>query len=408
MKEVIPVGVTERFLKYVSFDTQSDPNSVTVPSTSKQLLLGNYLYEELKSIGLKNAMMDEYGIVYGWLPASEGMDHLPGIGFISHMDTAPVSPGKNVKPRIIYEYKGDDIELGDGVVTRVDTFDHLKKYIGEDLIVTDGKTLLGADDKAGIAEIMTAMEFLVNHPEIKHGKLCVAFTPDEEIGRGANNFNIKLFGAGYAYTVDAGPIGQIRYDNPNSCRVDIKIEGVFVHPGYAKGKLNNAILIAHEFISMLPPAESPAHTEGHEGYYHISEICGKEAEVNMTLIISEHDKDKFIKRKSYIIRIAEYLNHKHGEGTIGMKMTDRYYNMKEKILPVMHIVDRAINAFKKCGIEPDLSPSRGGTDGVRLSYEGLPCPNISAGEKYAHGVHEFISIQSMEKMVKVIVEIAKA
>lgn len=399
--------VVDRFLKYVSFDTQSDPNSTTIPSALKERKLGEYLEKELQEIGLDGVYLDEYGYVYGWLPASEGYEDEEAIGFIAHMDTAPVSSGANVKPRIIKEYDGSDIPLGNGVISKVSYFDHLLKYIGQDLIVTDGTTLLGADDKAGIAEIFTAMEYLIAHPEIKHGRICVGITPDEEIGRGADYFNIKKFGAAFAYTVDAGPLGQVRYDNPNSCRIEVKITGTFVHPGYAKDKLDNAILIANQFISMLPPAEAPAHTEKHEGYYHVSNILGKEAEVDMTLLIAEHSMKKFDERKKFIKRIAAYLNDVHGEGTVELDFIDRFYNMKEKILPVMYIVDRAKQAFISCGVEPDLSPARGGTDGVRLSYEGLPCPNISAGEKYAHGVHEFIPIQSMEKMVEVIVAISR-
>lgn len=402
------MDVLERFLKYVSFDTQSDPNSNTIPSTMKQRRLGEYLVDELKKIGMENPKIDEYGYVYAWLPASKGYENEKTIGFISHMDTAPVSSGANIKPRIIKNYDGSDIDLGNGVVSKVDYFDHLIKYIGQDLIVTDGTTLLGADDKAGIAEIFCAMEYLITHPEIKHGRLCVGITPDEEIGRGADKFDIKNFGADFAYTVDAGPLGQVRYDNPNSSRIEVTIKGVFVHPGYAKNKLNNAILIAQQFISMLPPAEAPAHTEKHEGYYHVSQISGKEAELHMTLLIAEHSGDKFIARKEFIKKIAEYLNGVHGEGTVKLEIIDRFYNMKEKILPVMYIIDKAKQAFIDCGVEPDLSPARGGTDGVRLSYEGLPCPNISAGEKYAHGVHEFISVQSMEKMVEVIVAIARS
>lgn len=398
--------VADRFLKYVSFDTQSDPNSMTIPSTMKQRRLGEYLAEELQEIGLDGVKIDDYGYVYGWLPASDGYENEEAIGFISHMDTAPVSSGTNVKPRIIRNYDGKDILLGNGVVSKASHFDHLLRYVGQDIIVTDGTTLLGADDKAGIAEIFTAMEYLIAHPEIKHGRICVGITPDEEIGRGADYFDIHNFGASFAYTVDAGPLGQVRYDNPNSCRIEIKITGTFVHPGYAKDKLDNAILIANQFISMLPAAETPAHTEKHEGYYHVCNISGKEAEVNMTLMISEHSKARFVARKNFIRRIANYLDAVHGEGTVEMEVIDRFYNMKEKILPVMYIVDRAKQAFLDCGVEPDMSPARGGTDGVKLSYEGLPCPNISAGEKYAHGVHEFISIQSMEKMVEVITAIS--
>lgn len=399
--------VVDRFLKYVSYDTQSDPNSTTIPTAMKERILGEELAKELDLIGLENAKIDEYGYVYGWLPASEGCEELEPIGLIAHMDTAPSSSGANVKPRIVH-YEGGDIELGNGVVTRADYFDYLPRYIGQDLIVTDGTTLLGADDKAGIAEIFTAMEYLLAHPEIKHGKICVCITPDEEVGRGAEQFNIKDFGAAYAYTIDAGPLGELEYENFNAVRIDIVVKGVFVHPGMAKNKLKNAILIANELISMLPAAEAPAHTEKYEGYYHVSNISGNESSVNICMNVREFDKEKFRQMKNFMLNLKDYLNGVYGEGTVSMLMEDQFYNMKEKILPVMHIVERAKQAFLASGVEPNIIPARGGTDGARLSYEGLPCPNLSAGEKYAHGVHEFISIQSMEKMVEVIVALSKA
>ena len=399
--------VVERFLKYVSYDTQSDPNSKTVPTTMKERVLGEVLAKELAQIGLEDAKIDEFGYVYGWLPASEGCQDLEPIGLIAHMDTAPSTTGANVKPRIVH-YEGGDIELGSGVVTSADYFDYLQRYVGQDLIVTDGTTLLGADDKAGVAEIFTAMEYFIGHPEIKHGKICVCITPDEEVGQGADNFNIKEFGAAYAYTIDAGPLGELEYENFNAVKVDIVVTGVFVHPGMAKNKLKNAILIANELISMLPAAEAPAHTEGYEGYYHVSNISGNESTVKIGMNIREFSTEKFNRMKQFMLNIGEYLNGVYGKGTIAIEMADQFYNMKEKILPVMHIVKRAEQAFTTCDVEPNIIPARGGTDGARLSYEGLPCPNLSAGEKYAHGVHEFISIQSMEKMVEVIVALSKA
>lgn len=399
--------VVERFLKYVSYDTQSDPNSKTVPTTMKERVLGEVLAKELAQIGLEDAKIDEFGYVYGWLPASEGCQDLEPIGLVAHMDTAPSTTGANVKPRIVH-YEGGDIELGSGVVTSADYFDYLQRYVGQDLIVTDGTTLLGADDKAGVAEIFTAMEYFIGHPEIKHGKICVCITPDEEVGQGADNFNIKEFGAAYAYTIDAGPLGELEYENFNAVKVDIVVTGVFVHPGMAKNKLKNAILIANELISMLPAAEAPAHTEGYEGYYHVSNISGNESTVKIGMNIREFSTEKFNRMKQFMLNIGEYLNGVYGKGTIAIEMADQFYNMKEKILPVMHIVKRAEQAFTTCDVEPNIIPARGGTDGARLSYEGLPCPNLSAGEKYAHGVHEFISIQSMEKMVEVIVALSKA
>lgn len=398
--------VVDRFLKYVSYDTQSDPTSKTVPTAMKEKILGAELEKELSQIGLENVKMDDAGYVYGWLPASEGCEGFAPIGLIAHMDTAPSTTGANVKPRIIH-YEGGDIALGNGVVTRADYFDYLPRYVGQDLIVTDGTTLLGADDKAGVAEIFTAMEYLIGHPEIKHGKICVCITPDEEVGKGAEHFNIEEFGAEYAYTIDAGPLGELEYENFNAVKIDIVVTGVFVHPGMAKNKLKNAILIASELISMLPAAEAPAHTENYEGYYHVSNISGNESSVKISMNVREFSKEKFIQMKQFMQNLGDYLNSVYGEGTIRMEMEDQFYNMREKILPVMHIVERAKQAFIACNVEPNIIPARGGTDGARLSYEGLPCPNLSAGEKYAHGVHEFISIQSMEKMVEVIVALSK-
>ncbi len=399
------MDVAERFLKYVSYWTTSDENSTTVPSTERQLELGRYLEKELKDIGLKGVKLDKYGIVYGYLPASKGVE-APSIGFIAHMDTSPDVSGKDVRPRRI-KYKGGDIKLSNKVTTSVKDFEFLENYKGQELIVTDGSTLLGADNKAGIAEIVTALEYLIAHPEIKHGKICVGFTPDEEIGRGTDNFNIKGFGADFAYTVDGGALGEIEYENFNAAEVRIAVNGVNIHPGSAKNKMKNAVLIASELISMLPPAETPAHTEAYEGFYHVCSAGGNETRVEMKLLIRDHDTDNFKARKAFMENLVKYLNDKYGAGSVELAIKDSYYNMKEKILPVMHIVKRAEQAMRDAGIEPKIVPIRGGTDGVRLSYKGLPCPNLSTGGENFHGIHEFVSVPAMKRMVEVIVNIVK-
>lgn len=397
--------VNERFLKYVSFETMSDENSETTPSTKNQFQLANYLVEEMKSMGLSNVRVDELCYVYGELPASEGMEDKDVIGFISHMDTAPAFSGTDIKPKTIV-YQGGDIELNPDLKTKESDFENLKNYIGQELIVTDGTTLLGADDKAGIAEILTAMEYLISHPDIKHGKIAVGFTPDEEIGRGADHFDIADFGAKYAYTVDGGALGGLEYENFNGAGAVVRINGVSVHPGSAKNKMKNAALMAAEFISMLPKHETPATTEGYEGFYHVCEVTGNESFAKVDLIIRDHFKDSFIERKERVKKIVEYLNGLYGEDTFQIELKDSYYNMKEKILPVMHIVEKAKEAFIKNNIVPTVEPIRGGTDGASLSFKGLPCPNLSTGGENFHGPHEFISVQSMEKMVQVIVTLA--
>ena len=400
--------VHERFLKYVSFDTQSDENSTTVPSSAKQKVLGAFLAEELAKIGLEDAHMDENGYVYGFLPATRGYEDRPCIGFIAHMDTSPDVSGKDVKPSVI-RYVGGDIVLGGGnAVMKVKDFPFLAKYVGQDLIVTDGTTLLGADDKAGVAEIFTAVEYLVAHPEIPHGRIAVGITPDEEIGSGADHFDVEKFGAQWAYTVDGGERPEIEYENFNAAGAKLTVHGVNIHPGSAKNKMKNAVLMLNEFISMLPPAETPAHTEGYEGFYHVAEMEGNESLATLGMIIRDHDREKFESRKAFLIEMVAYLNKKYGEGSFVLDMKDSYYNMKEMILPHMHIIEAAEDAMRKVGLEPECVPIRGGTDGARLSFMGLPCPNLATGGMNFHGVHECIPVQSMETMVKVLVELMKA
>ena len=398
-------NVIKRFLKYVSFDTCSDENSVTVPSSEKQRKLGEYLVNELAELGLQNAHIDEKGYVYAFLPATKGVN-AENIGFIAHMDTSPDASGKDVKPQII-AYSGGDIALSETVSIKEKEFENLKKYIGQDLIVTDGKTLLGADDKAGVAEIVSACEFLIKNPQIPHGRISVCFTPDEEIGRGADYFDVEKFGAKWAYTVDGGELGEIEYENFNAAKARITVNGINIHPGSAKNKMKNAILLANEFVNLLPPAETPAHTEGYEGFYHVCDFVGNETKTEVTLIIRDHDRDKFEEKKEFLKDTIHFLNLKHGEKNFSLLMKDSYYNMKEKILPHMHIVDAAQNAMKRVGVNPKIVAIRGGTDGARLSFLGLPCPNLSTGGENFHSVHEFISVQSMEKMVEGLVELAK-
>ncbi len=401
------MNVEERFLKYVSFETTSDENSSTCPSSPKELILGKYIAEDMRNIGLKSVKIDKDGYVYGFLPASKGAEKEPSIGFIAHMDTSPDVSGANIKPKKI-KYKGGDIQLNKDVAIKRSVFPFLDKYKGQTLIVTDGTTLLGGDDKAGAAEILTAMEYLSAHPEIKHGKICVGITPDEEIGRGADRFNIKAFGADFAYTVDGGDLGQINYENFNAAGAKFTVNGINIHPGSAKDKMKNAVLIANELISMLPPAETPGHTEKYEGFYHVAYINGDESKTELGMIIRDHDMKKFKERKKFTEKLAAYLNEKYGKGTVVLDMHDSYFNMKEKIKPVIHIIERAEKAYKDAGVESYIEPIRGGTDGARLSFDGLPCPNLSTGGENFHGVHEFVSLDAMEKMVEVITNIAKA
>lgn len=396
--------VTERFLKYVSYDTGSDEDSPSIPSTAKQKVLGRYLADELASIGLTDAHMDEYGYVYASIPASAGAENEPVIGLIAHMDTVSHIPCADIKPRMI-RYNGGDIRLDSGVTIEGKLFPNLALYKGQDLIVTDGTTVLGADDKAGIAEIMTAAEYLIAHPEIRHGKVAVAFTPDEEIGRGADQFDVAGFGAQFAYTVDGLTLGELEYETFNAAAATFTVNGVSIHPGSAKNRMKNAALIAAELIGLFPAAEAPAHTEGYEGFYHVSSVEGIDASATVKMIIRDHDRDKFEARKAFAARVAAYLNDKYGEGTVEAKITDSYYNMREVIEDHMDIVERAAKTFRDCGVDPVSNPVRGGTDGSRLSFMGLPCPNLSAGAENAHGVMEFVSVQTLEKMSAVLVKL---
>ena len=400
------MDIVERFLKYVSFETTSDAESETCPSSPKELELGRFLAEEMKAIGLENARIDADGYVYGQLPASPGCEALPVIGLIAHMDTSDGASGADIKPRILH-YEGGDIALSDTVSIDEKTFDFLKNYTGQDLIVTDGTTLLGADDKAGVAEILTAMEYLIAHPEIRHGRIAVGFTPDEEIGRGADRFDIKGFGADWAYTVDGGTLGELEYENFNAASARVTVHGVNVHPGSAKNKMKNSALIAMEFVGLLPADQRPEHTEGYEGFIHLLGIEGSETKTDMAFIIRDHDMEKFTAKKILMKAAADYINTKYGEGTLALDIKDSYFNMKQYIEPVMHIIERAKKAYADAGVTPIIQPIRGGTDGSHLSENGLPCPNLSTGGENFHGEREFVSIQAMEKMVEVLVNLVK-
>ena len=401
----------ERLLKYVSYETTSDENSQTCPSSAKELVLADELVEELKAIGVADAHVDKDGYVYGSIPATKGAENEKTIGLIAHMDTAPAMSGADIKPRIINDYDGADIVLNEklGVVMDTVTFPQLRNYVGQDLIVTDGTTLLGADDKAGIAEIMTAAAQIIEADKacegntdehIAHGKICIAFTPDEEIGRGADRFNVESFGADYAYTVDM--LGEIEFENFNAASAKVHIKGENIHPGEAKNKMKNASLLAMEFNSMLPPAEIPAHTEGYEGFFHLCGMSGDEENAYLDYIVRDHNMDKFLERKAMLEHITAYLNTKYGAGTVNLDMKDSYYNMREKLEADMYIVDRAVEAMRENGVEPIIQPIRGGTDGARLSFMGLLCPNLSTGGHNFHGKYEYICIQSMDKMVEII------
>ena len=400
----------ERFLKYVGFDTTSDENAPenVCPSTEKQKVLARALVEEMKGLGMEDAHMDGNGYVYGTLPANCA-EKLPVIGLISHMDTSPSANGANVKPRIVENYDGGDIVLNQekNIVMSPEKFESLRDYNGKDLIVTDGTTLLGSDDKAGVAEILTAVQRL-NDNGVKHGKIAVAFTPDEEIGRGADKFDVAHFGADYAYTVDGGKLGEIEYENFNAAAAMVTVNGVNIHPGDAKNKMKNAMLMGIEFNSMLPPNEIPACTEGYEGFHHLSHMEGDEEKAVLRYIIRDHDRDKFTEKKTRFEKIARYLNEKYGENTVELTLHDSYYNMKEKIEPHMFIIEKAQKAMKEASVEPEIVAIRGGTDGARLSFMGLPCPNLSTGGHNFHGRFEYVPVQSMDSMVEVLINIVKA
>lgn len=400
------MNIQERFINYTKFDTQSSEESESVPSTSKQLIFAKYLKEELEREGLEDVEMDEMGYIYATLPANT-KDDIPTIGFISHYDTSPDCSGANVKPSIVSNYDGTDIELSPGIVSSPKKFPELLNHIGEDLIVTDGTTLLGADDKAGIAEIMQAMCYLRDNKEIKHGKIRVAFNPDEEIGKGAHNFNVEKFGCEWAYTIDGGDLGDLEFENFNAASGKVSIKGVSVHPGFAKGKMINANRLATEFANMLPADETPEETEGYEGFYHLLGIESGTECAKMNYIIRDHDRGRFEDRKVFFKRCADKMNEKYGEGTVTAVVSDQYYNMKEKISPNMHVIDIVLKAMQECDVPPKVEPIRGGTDGAQLSFKGLPCPNIFAGGVNFHGPYEFVSIQVMEKAMQVIVKICE-
>lgn len=396
----------ERFLNYVKFDTQSSEDSQTVPSTSKQLVFAKYLCEELKKEGLEDVEMDEMGYIYATLPANTKKD-VPVIGFISHYDTSPDCSGKDVKPRIVEHYDGGDIVLSEGIVSSPKKFPELLSHVGENLIVTDGTTLLGADDKAGIAEIVQAMCYLRDHKEIEHGKIRVGFNPDEEIGMGAHHFDVEKFGCDWAYTIDGGDVGEIEYENFNAASAKIQINGVSVHPGYAKDKMINAARLAVEFAKMLPDNETPETTEGYQGFYHLIHMEGGCEQAKLAYIIRDHDSSRFENRKEFIAKCAEKMNEKYGDGTVEIVINDQYYNMKEQIDPVMHVIDIILKAMQECEVSPKVQPIRGGTDGAQLSFKGLPCPNIFAGGVNFHGPYEFISTVALQKAQDVIVKICE-
>lgn len=400
------MDIVERFLKYVSFDTQSAEESDSVPSTAKQLVFAKYLRDELKDEGFDDVEMDDMGYVYATLKSNMKKD-VPTIGFISHYDTSPDCSGKDVKPRIIRNYDGQDIELSPGIVSSTKKFPELLAHKGEDIIVTDGHTLLGADDKAGIAEIVQAMCWLRDHDEIKHGDIRMGFNPDEEIGMGAHHFDVEKFGCEWAYTMDGGDLGDLEFENFNAASAKVTIKGVSVHPGYAKGKMVNANRLAAEFAAMLPADETPETTEGYEGFYHLLGIESNIEQAKLSYIIRDHDREKFEDRKAFIAECVRKMNEKYGEGTVVADVKDQYYNMKEKIDPNMHVIDIVLKAMQDCGVAPEVEPIRGGTDGAQLSFKGLPCPNIFAGGVNFHGPYEFVSIQVMEKAMQVVVKICE-
>ncbi len=396
-----------RFINYTKFDTQSDENSASVPSAGeKHLAFASYLMEELEDEGLDDVEMDENGYIYATLPSNIKGD-APVIGFIAHYDTSPDCSGANVKARIVKNYDGKDIVLSEGIVSSTEKFPELLQHVGEDIIVTDGHTLLGADDKAGIAEIVQAMVWLKEHPEVKHGKIRIAFNPDEEIGMGAHHFDVEKFGCQWAYTIDGSDLGNLEYENFNAAYAKVTVKGVSVHPGFAKGKMLNANLVAMEFAAMLPADERPETTEGYEGFYHLLHMDGGVEEAHLQYIIRDHDRDTFEDRKVLVKKVAKKLNEKYGEGVVTVEVGDQYYNMKEKIDPQMHVIDIVLRAMMEVGVSPSVEPIRGGTDGAQLSFKGLPCPNIFAGGVNFHGPYEFVSCQVMEKAMETIIKICE-
>ena len=401
------MNITERFLKYVSFCTTSDEETNMTPSTPGQMEFAKYRAAELKEIGMQEVTLDENGYVMATLPAN--VEGKPTIGFIAHMDTAPDASGKNVKARIVENYDGQNIVLNTekNIVFEVAKYPEILDYKGQDIIVTDGTTLLGADDKAGLAEIVTACEYLIQHPEIQHGKIRVGFTPDEEIGQGADHFDVEKFGCDFAYTMDGGAVGELEYENFNAAGCKVKVHGVNVHPGYGYHKMINSMRIANHFAMMLPRWETPEHTQGYEGFYHLIAMNGSVEETTLQYIIRDHDRARFESRKREIEHLARKINQEYGEGTVEVEIRDQYYNMREKVEPVMHIVTLVEEAMKEVGVTPKVQPIRGGTDGARLSFEGLPCPNIFAGGVNFHSRFEYLPIPSMEKAMQVILQIVQ-
>lgn len=400
------MDITERFINYTKFDTQSSEDSQTVPSTSKQLIFAKYLKEELEREGFSDVEMDDKGYIYATLKANTKKD-VPTIGFISHYDTSPDASGANIKARIVNNYDGGDIILSEGIVSSPEKFPELKAHVDEDLIVTDGHTLLGADDKAGIAEIVDAMCYLRDHDEIEHGDIRMGFNPDEEIGLGAHHFDVEKFGCSWAYTMDGGDIGDLEYENFNAASAKVTIKGVSVHTGYAKDKMINANRLACEFNAMIPDTDIPENTEGYQGFYHLLGMETRTEEAKMSYLIRDHDREKFEDRKDFMEDCARKMNEKYGEDTVEIVIKDQYYNMKEKIEPNMHVIDIVLQAMQETGVAPKVEPIRGGTDGAQLSFKGLPCPNIFAGGVNFHGPYEFVSIQVMKKAVEVIVKICE-
>ena len=395
----------DRFLRYVSVDTQSNPESESQPSAAKELDLLKMLKYELEAMGVE-AELDEYGYVMATIPSNCGKD-VPAVGFIAHVDTAPDASGKDIKPQIIKDYDGGDIALKgvEGLYLKVEDFPEMKDYEGQTLITTDGTTLLGADDKAGVAEIMDAVQYIIEHPEFKHGKICIGFTPDEEIGRGVVKFDVEKFGADYAYTMDGGAVGELEYENFNAASASVKIQGSNLHPGYAKGKMKNAILIGMELNSLLPVEQRPEYTCGYEGFFHIIGFNGSVEEATFSYIIRDHDMDLYEKRKQTMQECVDFINRKYGEGTASVEIKHQYYNMRKMVEPHYHIIEKAVKAMEMEGIKPRIQPIRGGTDGANLSFKGLPCPNIFAGGHNFHGKLEFVPLESMIKASKVILNI---
>lgn len=401
--------VVDRFLQYVTFGTQSDEGSSTCPSTQGQRVFGAELVRQLTELGAHNARQDEYGYVYGWLPATAGMEGVPCLGFIAHMDTASAAPGDGVKPRRVV-YQGGELVLNEalGVSLDPERFPQLAGLVGKELIVTDGTTLLGADDKAGASEIMAAAAYLVAHPEIPHGRIAIGFTPDEELGRGPDHFDVEGFGATAAYTVDGGVLGNVTYENFSAAKAHVTIHGVNIHPGTAKGKMKNALLMACELVGMMPPKETPAHTDGYEGFFHLYEVTGDEERATLSFLVRDFEKEGFQRRKDLLRALCAQMDEKYGPGTAEVDFQDQYYNMREPLEDHMYLIHRARAAFEKVGVPPSAEPSRGGTDGARLTFMGLPCPNLSHGGINSHSVYEFIPVSSLETMTQVLIHLMSA